>query len=808
MKRMLVGLLLVLSVLALFPVQFASADTFNPNNIMDDSVFDNASSMSAAQIDSFLNDATRFPNSCISSRNGFSSPDPIGYSPATSYVFGANVTAGTVIAHAAQAYDINPQVLLATLQKEQSLVSGEAGCHPNTPDPNASFKCNLWGDGTLYDCTNACQFSGGCINIAVGNDCPYYCKASSEGFSKQVISAAWKLKFWEQRSKGNVQWNIQKPGWDNSDDPPTCYTGAMTQGYRARSNSSAICAGAPGNQLTYYDGLTTVNAGGTTVRLDSGATAALYRFTPFTSGNTSFFNIFTNWFGSTFGMIVRTPTNPTYYLLTNGTKYAIASGDILYAYNLQNQPLRVVDDAYLNTISDGGVLNTIFTLPSDPTVYLADGGKMYGIASGSYCTAWGLACGNAAVQKQIGQDVASLMTSGGTLTNVGKFQNKVFLMENGSQRVFLNGQAITDAGYASTPVVNIVNWTNAIRPQGYSFPQNNSVVKFGSSPALYLYTGGSFYGFSSMASFSSWTTPSTPISYDSSSLYATQPPVVTTALAEMLTVNGSTYMVYGGKRLDVTSLGPWGSVPVINSISAYLNTLTNAGTASASNTYRLPNGAIYALSNQQKRPFYGVRDFFALGNQQTSLINVTSDATLDNVPSGPALIAEQSLFKIPGDPATIFVATNGNKRSSLTSLAQLQQFKLDSSNVRTIDATTTSAISYNGVLESGFTDIAGSAYIMTTNGNYVTVSTQRLADWGITTTTWPVFGTTSMSRYVNVGSLGIFAQSQAGTIYYAQGGQKHPISSFDKFKQLGGNSSNTLLLNDDVLSQSPTGAAL
>src|SRR4051812_22649868 len=94
---------------------------FNANNIMDDNVFDNTSTMNAAQIDAFLNG---FPASCISTNNGFSAPDPTGYSPGTGFTYGGNVSAGTVIYHAAKAYDLNPQVLLATLQKEQSLVTG------------------------------------------------------------------------------------------------------------------------------------------------------------------------------------------------------------------------------------------------------------------------------------------------------------------------------------------------------------------------------------------------------------------------------------------------------------------------------------------------------------------------------------------------------------------------------------------------------------------------------------------------------------------------------------------------------------
>ena len=103
----------------------AHAATFNQSEIIDNATFDNANSMTAAQIDSFLNG---FSNSCISTRNGFSAPDPTGYNPTAGFLYGGNVSAGQVIHDAAQAYGINPQVLLATLEKEQSLVTGDAGC--------------------------------------------------------------------------------------------------------------------------------------------------------------------------------------------------------------------------------------------------------------------------------------------------------------------------------------------------------------------------------------------------------------------------------------------------------------------------------------------------------------------------------------------------------------------------------------------------------------------------------------------------------------------------------------------------------
>jgi hypothetical protein len=286
--------------LLLLPASQVSA-AVNYNRLIDDPVFSKSSSMSASQIDSFLNS---FSSSCISSSNGFKAPEPIGYTPSGGFKFGNNVTAGQVIYVASKSYGLNPQVILSTLQKEKSLVSGGAGCYPNNPNPSwpksnspssgHTFDCNI--GGQTVTCTYACPYNGGCINIAVGYGCPGYCNAAQEGFSNQIIRASWKLKFNQQRSLGNTSWNVQLNNfphsgntWDNSDDPGTCYSGPMTQGYRKRCSSNP--------SATYYDGYTTLNDGNS-VHVDTGGTASLYYYTPFKSGNLSFFNIFSDWFGN------------------------------------------------------------------------------------------------------------------------------------------------------------------------------------------------------------------------------------------------------------------------------------------------------------------------------------------------------------------------------------------------------------------------------------------------------------------------------------------------------------------------------
>jgi hypothetical protein len=298
-QKLLLALVLILTAIALPLGVFRHTDaaTFNPNLIIDDAVFDNTGAMNVSQIDTFLNS---FPNSCISTNNGFSAPQPIGYNPTQGFLYGSPVSAGQVIYESAQAYGLNPQVLLTTLQKEEGLVQGDGpyGCGALSISASAGYACTDSDTAShTYEYTNGTDPGtlstplyydhGNPVNKVVNTCVNSPLKA---GFTEQIVRATWLLKFGEQRSKGNINWAVVKGNWNNSDDPQSCYGGPMTQGTWARC---------PSGSTTYYDGYTTIDS--TSVHMDDGATAALYWYTPHLHGNQSFETIFTGWFGSTTG---------------------------------------------------------------------------------------------------------------------------------------------------------------------------------------------------------------------------------------------------------------------------------------------------------------------------------------------------------------------------------------------------------------------------------------------------------------------------------------------------------------------------
>jgi len=307
MKFLKLSVLLVAVLGGFWLLRGSGQAAFNANRLIDEPVFDNSGSMSAQAIDNFLNSLS---NSCISTNSGFEARIPSGYSRSGGFTFGGFVTAGGVIAQAAQVYSINPQVLLATLQKEQSLVSAAASyCNDGSEHKYAAamgYGCP--DSGTVHNWSGISLYRrNGVERTETGSTCVN--TAEKAGFSQQVIRAAWLLKFGEQRSKGNVNWAVVSGAWDNSDDRDTFYGGPMTQGDFKRC---ATCS------TTFYDGYITID--GSSTHMDAGPTAALYWYTPHFHGNQNFVSIYEGWFGSTTNICGNSPSDqaPSSHAHLNG----------------------------------------------------------------------------------------------------------------------------------------------------------------------------------------------------------------------------------------------------------------------------------------------------------------------------------------------------------------------------------------------------------------------------------------------------------------------------------------------------------
>jgi len=228
-------------------VAHAFSPNYNPSNLIDNPTFTDSSTMSAGQIQAFL-------SSTGSGLAGLIDNEACDSTIAPYYGHcGQNISAAQIIYDAAQAYGINPRTILATLEKEQSLVTD--------PSPSASQ-----------------------INCAMGyNSCSGYV-----GFFTQVDNGTWILRYNYEGAAKHATWLAWSPGAN----------------YPCKNASSLYSAGLyPGNTVSFAD------PGGTpeTVTLANAATASLDCYTPYVgpynitgySGSYNFVYYFQLWFGAT-----------------------------------------------------------------------------------------------------------------------------------------------------------------------------------------------------------------------------------------------------------------------------------------------------------------------------------------------------------------------------------------------------------------------------------------------------------------------------------------------------------------------------
>jgi hypothetical protein len=236
-------------------VRAADLSLFQSGNIIADAVFFNRDTMTEAQIQTFLEQ--RVPRceagyTCLKDwydTSRTTNPDAMcgGYSG------GMRERASRIIYRVAQACGINPQVILATLQKEQGLVN------------------HVWPSDWRY-------------TIAMGQGCPdtAACDTRYYGFFNQVYGAAWQLKRYANPPGTSQYFTWYAPG----------------KTWNVRWHPNAACGSSP-------------------VHIQNQATANLYYYTPYqpnaaalragygegdgcsSYGNRNFFQYFTDWFGST-----------------------------------------------------------------------------------------------------------------------------------------------------------------------------------------------------------------------------------------------------------------------------------------------------------------------------------------------------------------------------------------------------------------------------------------------------------------------------------------------------------------------------
>ncbi len=410
----------------------ATATGFNPGRIIDDAIFTNKNSMSSMQIQNFLNSkvtvcdtsgtlpASDFGRSDLTHAQyaaikGWQSPPYICLKD-----FSENgLSAAQIIYNTSQQFQINPQVLIVLLQKEQGLV------------------------------TDAWPVSGQ-YRSATGYGCPDTAACDSEyyGFTNQVT--------WAARMFRSIL-----------NESPTWYSPYVLGNNYIQYNPNSSCGGsivniqnrstqALYNYTPYQPNQAALDAGYGSVNCGA-------------YGNRNFYLYFTGWFGSPYNDIsLQKGSNNITYVVYDNKKQSIASNNTLVAWGLDKLPVYTVSDIAIESIADGGPLNVIVKNPNNPSmILLGDGSGFY--------NAWPESIINYGLDPTTASTITPrLLSMSSWSKNLSSFIETpsipgVFLVDNGTYHSFSSWNSLVSWAGKSPNIINISNNLFSLLTQNPSY---------------------------------------------------------------------------------------------------------------------------------------------------------------------------------------------------------------------------------------------------------------------------------------------------------------------------------------------------
>ncbi len=460
MKQKLAILISLIIFTALPVPALAASDVdplFNPNKLLDDKVFKDTQTFGGpAGIQKFLESkgsilANTSPDFIARLKEPNSSQlkqaldDPHASS-------GKMRSAAELIWDAAQSSGLNPQVIIVTLNKEQSLITGRQSS----------------------DSPEQIQRS---LDFAMGFDCPVAsgCGTLFPGFYFQL--------FGNLDTENNRYLGAAKSLMKSFDTPGG--RGPAINGAISKIGDSITLD----NTLGGYNGVQSHQ----TIVLSNAATAALYRYTPHVfNGNYNFFRFFNAWFRYPNGTLLKTGKKGTLYVIQNGAKQQVPEF-VAQARGLNLSDALTVSETELDSYTTekiyGPADNTIISVDGKLYVFLAD---IKHPASSFVISQRGLNPANAITVKEedakIFQDGSQLTPSDGTVLK-GDGSAAIYLVESGMLKLF---SPFTFAQRKAAASVKIIPQTeiDSYPKQGYVAPTNGTLVKGQSSGAVYLVDGG------------------------------------------------------------------------------------------------------------------------------------------------------------------------------------------------------------------------------------------------------------------------------------------------------------------------------
>ena len=458
------------------PAQALSGSDFDPGLIIGDSVFYDFGATDANSLQTFMDQQVPHCKSTLPTNPAPGDFTCLRYyrtdipampaSPGRCNAIDAasNQTVAQMLVIIGRACNINPRVLLVTLQKEQGLVTST---NPFWPDSSGNPSTTKPQDYRYQ--------------IAMGFACPDTGPCTTFGFFYQVYKAA-----------GQFHW------YGNP-------AGSFTYLKVGSNVNISYQANNPG-------------CGKKTFLLKSQATAALYYYTPYTPndaalknlygsgdkcsayGNRNFWRYYWDWFGSPIGggFLLQSATSDVYLITPDPTsgayvKHRVSDASLATALAPLG-PIGRISQDYLDSFPTSSDMNRLVKSATN-NYFFVDGGRKYVLSSCDQAATYGLNCATAV---QLSAYQLNAMPSSGTLSAlvpeaVKQASGPSYLISGGQIHEILDPASVASAGLTLPAFAPVPITAFSYLPWGAPIAKSGELFKNRTNGNMAVIMGGKYY---------------------------------------------------------------------------------------------------------------------------------------------------------------------------------------------------------------------------------------------------------------------------------------------------------------------------
>ena len=649
-----------------------------------------------------------------------------------------------IIWEASQNHGINPQVLIATLQKETALVT------------------DTWAAPWQYQ-------------RAMGYACPdtAACNSQYYGFTNQVNTAAWQLK----------RYTLYPDNYN--------FKAGVTRNVRFHPNiscgSSPVYIETKGTAALYNYTPYQPNSAALNNMYGTGDGCSAY-------GNRNFWRIFNDWFGKTQGSLWRTANNGTLYYVDGKRKFILNSIDLISQYGFGPQDIRLTTQQEIDAIPNASspytfALGQLVKSDSDSdfdggTVYFIDRGRKIPLNSMQQFTNFGFLGNNIsylpieALQRLATSEPISDFLQGPDMT--------IYQMVQGKKRVLFELSRLKELN----PTGKITTMADSsLRYWLFGNPQViGSYLILGPDGTIKLHNENSYFTLNSMDVYSCWGFQDTKL-FKISNYNLVGVDKVDKGPLRCISrdQNGDKFIMDNRRKYLVNSY-------TTNFSDAPSDIINKIPTSPMPKLIKSPKGEISVIENEHKRPLLSMYTFNNLRLNYNDITNVSNGA-YNSFKVGPIKLAIGDL--VVDKDGTVSVISDENARLNVGSPQIINSYRFSWYPMYRLSSEISQTYNLDGFIKQYIKDETNQLYLVDSGTRYL-IDPSLDSQIGVMRNQLQVNNSNLLAKTSIKNMTRFITSNNGGTVYYLSDGVKRPITSWGKLIELGGLGNINTLTNNTL----------